>query len=307
MSQKILVTGAFGQIGTPLLSKLQNIHGLENIVLVDISLPSILPPGIIELADATDSQKLYQIIQKHNITTVYHLASILSYRGEQNPQQAWHVNMHSLKLLLDIAVSNPIKIFWPSSMAVFGPTTPRTNTPQHTILEPTTMYGITKLTGENLCHYYHHKFGLDIRSLRLPGVISSISELNGGTTDFAVEMFNHASQKTAYSCYLRADTILPMIYIDDVVSAISQIMAAEPQSIQHGISYNLAGLSFTPQDLADQINIHQPLVVSYNPDERQKIADTWPQSIDDSQARHNWGWKPKYDLENMTATMLTKI
>ncbi len=306
--KKILVTGAFGQIGTDLVSELQKRFGKESVVaLGHRNIPGNYD-GILEKGDATDKELIKSIIKKYNITDIYHLASLLSASGEKNPQLCWEVNMNSLKIMLDLAVEFEIKLFWPSSIAVFGPTTPREKTPQHTILEPTTMYGVTKLAGEALCNYYFLKFGVDVRSLRYPGLISWKAEAGGGTTDYAVEIFYKALIEKKYKCYLKEDSILPMMYMDDAIKATIDLMEAEKEKIKVRTSYNLAAISFSPKELTKVIKDFIPeFEVSYEPDFRQSIADSWPRVIDDLGARGDWGWRHDFDLEKIVVEMINHL
>ncbi len=306
--KKILVTGAFGQIGTDLVSELQKRFGEENVVaLGHRNIPENYG-GILEKGDVTDKEFINSIIQKHNITEIYHLASLLSATGEKNPQLCWEVNMNSLKILLDLSVEFKIKLFWPSSIAVFGPTTPRENTPQHTILEPTTMYGVTKLAGEALCNYYFLKFGVDVRSLRYPGLISWKAEAGGGTTDYAVSIFYEALKNKKYACYLREDSVLPMMYMDDAIKATINLMEADKEKIKIRTSYNIAAISFSPKEITEVIKKFIPeFEITYEPDFRQNIADSWPKIIDDSEARKDWEWKHDFDLEKMTIEMIHNL
>lgn len=307
MSKKILVTGAFGQIGSELVPALQEKGGLKNVIAVGHrNIPEDFD-GILERLEITDLKGLEKLIRKYNIGQVYHLVSILSARGEQNPQLTWDVNMNGLKNVLDLAVKYKLRVFWPSSIAVFGPTTPRDKTPQRTILEPTTMYGVTKTAGELLCQYYFLKYAVDVRSLRYPGIISWKAEPGGGTTDYAVAIFYEALKKGKYECYLRKDTYLPMMYMDDAIRATLELMDAPFKNVKIRTSYNLAAISFSPAQLTREIQKHVALKVSYRPDSRQKIADSWPNSIDDSAARRDWGWKQKYDLVKMTKIMLENL
>jgi nucleoside-diphosphate-sugar epimerase len=248
-------------------------------------------------------------VKKYDIDTIYHLAAVLSATGEQNPQLAWTVNMSSLQNILEIALAHKlVRVFWPSSIAVFGPTTPRANTPQETILLPTTMYGITKIAGELLCNYYFIRFGLDVRSLRYPGIISSEVLPGGGTTDYAVEIFYEAIKNKRYTCFVREDTVLPMMYMPDCIKATIDLMEADSAKIKRHDSYNVAGISFPIHALAAEIKKYIPTFqCDYKPDFRQKIADSWPMSIDDSVARKEWGWKPQYDLAAMTKDMMEKL
>jgi nucleoside-diphosphate-sugar epimerase len=306
MASQILVTGSSGQIGSELVPALQTKFGTENIIAVDIkTLPGF--QGISENFDILDSSRLEQCIITHKIDTIYHLVSLLSATGEAHPDLAWQLNMGGLKSVLDLAVKYKLKVFWPSSIAAFGPTTPRTNTPQHTILEPTTMYGVTKVAGELLCQYYFEKYHLDVRGVRYPGIISYKTPPGGGTTDYAVAIFYEGLQTGEYTCFVRENTVLPMMYMDDAVRATLMLMDAPAGKITVRTSYNLAGISFSARELADEIASRIPLKVNYVPDHRQAIADSWPHSIDDSSARTDWGWRPEFDLSRMTAVMLDNL
>ncbi len=308
MTEKILVTGPFGQIGSDLVPELQNKYGKENVVALGHRTIPDDYDGLLEKADVRDKEALESIIKKHGITQVYHLASLLSAVGEKRPHLAWDVNMNGLKILLDLAVEHNLKVFWASSIAVFGPTTPRENTPQHTILEPTTMYGVTKLAGELLCQYYHLKFDLDVRGLRYPGLISYKAEPGGGTTDYAVDIYYKAVKGEKFTCFVNEETQLPMMYMDDAIKATMDIMKADPEDISVRTSYNLGAVSFTAKELEEEVKKHVPgLEVEYRPDERQKIADSWPKSVDDSDARNDWGWDHDFDLEKMTEVMLEEL
>lgn len=306
--EKILVTGAFGQIGSDLVPKLMEIYGQKNVIsLGHKNIPDNFKGAVETLSDINDGDGLEKIIKKHQITSIYHMVSLLSAKGEINPSLTWEVNIGGLKKILDLSVKYKIKLFWPSSIAAFGPTTPRVETPQRTILEPTTMYGVTKVAGENLCNYYHKKYGLDVRSLRYPGLISYKAEPGGGTTDYAVAIFYDAILTGKYNCFVSADTILPMMYMDDAIKATINLMQADESKISVRNSYNVAAVSFRADELASEINKHLKIKVEYNPDERQKIANTWPQTIDDSWARKDWQWQHDYNLEKMVAIMLEKL
>lgn len=307
METKILVTGAFGQIGTELVPALQEKYGKNMVVALGHRNISENFEGIIEVCCITEMEKLRKIVKKHQIKTVFHLASLLSATGEKDPQLAWQINLGSLKNVLDLAVENKLKVFWPSSIAAFGLTTPRDQTPQRTILEPITMYGVTKVAGELLCQYYFIKYGLDVRSVRYPGLISWKAEPGGGTTDYAVAIFYGAIEKGKYQCFVRGDTVLPMMYMDDAIEATLKIMEADIEKIKIRTSYNLAALSFSAKELEEEIKKLIPLEVVYQPDHRQKIADSWPKSIDDREARKDWGWEHQFDLAKMTKTMLEKL
>ncbi len=308
MSEKVLVTGPFGQIGTDLVPELQKRHGKENVILLGHRHIPENFDGVIERGDVRNREDLRSLIEKYNITQIFHLASLLSATGEKNPQLAWDVNMNGLKNILDLASENDIKVFWASSIAVFGSTTPRDNTPQRTILEPTTMYGVTKLAGEMLCQYYFLKYCLDVRSVRYPGLISYKAEPGGGTTDYAVDIFYGAIMENKYTCFVREDTVLPMMYMDDAIRATLMIMEAEKEKIKIRTSYNLAAISFSAKELEEEIKKQMvDFSVEYEPDERQKIADSWPRTIDDSEARSDWGWRHEFDLGKMTKIMLEKL
>lgn len=307
MPNKILVTGAFGQIGSELVPALQEKYGRDHVIAHGHKKVPQEFKGIVELFDISDESKLRETIKKHDIGTIYHLVSLLSANGEKDPTLTWNVNMGGLKSVLDLAVEHKLRVFWPSSIAVFGPTTPRVMTPQRTVLEPTTMYGVTKTSGELLCQYYFLKYGVDVRSLRYPGIISWKAEPGGGTTDYAVAIFYGAITDGKYTCFVKEDTILPMMYMDDAIKGTLQLMDADLTKFTVHTSYNLAAISFSVKELAREIQKHMPVEVVYNPDNRQKIADSWPQSIDDSQARRDWGWKHEFDLPKMTAVMLKEL
>jgi nucleoside-diphosphate-sugar epimerase len=310
-ANRILVTGATGQIGSELTLELREKCGHENVVAADKRPPTeaLLKSGPFEVVDATDKEDLVNVVRKYDIQTIYHLASVLSAVGEQNPQVAWHVNMDGLYNVLEIAREHKLaSVFWPSSIAVFGTGAPRVNTPQNTILIPGTMYGITKVAGELLCNYYFKRFGVDVRSLRYPGIISSETPPGGGTTDYAVAIFYEAIKHKRYSCFLREDTMLPMMYMPDCMKATIDLMEADPTTINCRTSYNLTAISFSAGELAAEIKKHYPdFSCEYKPDFRQNIADSWPMSIDDSVARKEWGWTPSYDLCTMTKDMLDKL
>lgn len=304
---KILVTGAFGQIGSELVPALQQKYGQENVIAIghhNIPADSV---GVVEKADVMDVAALAAVIEKHQIDTVYHLVSLLSATGEANPNLAWELNLTVLKKILDVAVAKKLRVFWPSSIAAFGPTTPRDRTPQHTVLEPTTMYGVTKVAGELLCQYYFKKYGLDVRSVRYPGLISWKAEPGGGTTDYAVAIYYDALKQGKYTCFVKEDTTLPMMYMDDAIRATLELMDADPTKLTVRTSYNIAALSFTVKELAEVISQRVPVAVTYVPDHRQAIADSWPKSIDDSVALQDWGWKAAIDLNQMTDLMLTNL
>lgn len=308
MAKEVLVTGAFGQIGSELVPSLQKKHGADHVVAMGHSnIPNNFP-GTVVRADARDTDSVEKIIEEHNINTVYHLVSLLSVRGEEDPALTRDINVNSLIGILDLAKRHKLQLFWPSSIAAFGPTTPRENTPQHAVLEPTTMYGGTKIYGEFLCGYYFNRYGVDVRSVRYPGLISWKTPPGGGTTDFAVAIFYEGLQKGKYEFFVRPDTTLPMMYMDDAVRATMEIMDKESDKIKVRTSYNLAAVSFQAQELEEEVRKHIPdLKTTYKPDHRQKIADSWPQSIDDSDARGDWGWKHEFDLSKMTEEMVRNL
>ena len=311
MTSKILVIGACGQIGSELTYKLRAQNGVDNVIASDISKSNLelVNSGIFEIIDAKNRDEIKKCVKKYNVDTIYLMAAILSVTGEQFPQKAWDLNINTLFNVLDLAKEEEIKkVFWPSSIAVFGPTTPKINTPQHTIMEPTTVYGITKQVGERLCEYYHKNYGIDVRSLRYPGIISWRTLPSGGTTDYAIDIFHKALSDKEYECFLVEDTELPMMFMDDAVKATTDIMNAENDSISIRSSYNLAAISFTPRQIAESIKKHIPeFSVIYSPDYRQQIADTWPKSIDDSLARKDWNWTHNYNLEDITNEMLKQL
>lgn len=306
--KKILVTGAFGQIGSELVPELQKKFGIDNVIAVGHKNIDENFKGLLEKADTRDVNSLSSIIKKHNVGSVYHLVSLLSVKGEIDPSVTWEINMTGLKLILDLGVEHKLKIFWPSSIAAFGPSTPRINTPQHTVLEPTTIYGVTKYAGEGLCRYYNIKYGLDVRSVRYPGIISWKTPPGGGTTDYAVAIFYEGLKNGKYECFVKADTTLPMMYIDDAIKGAIDIMEAQLKNIKVRNSYNLTAVSFKAEELASELKKYIPnLKVTYKPDKRQLIADSWPMSIDDSEAQRDWGWKPEFDLAKMTKVMVENL
>ncbi|MEQ9168556.1 MAG: NAD-dependent epimerase/dehydratase family protein [Fulvivirga sp.] len=304
---KVLVIGALGQLGSELTLALRELHGKENVIASDLKQPEgKIAEGPFELLNAMDRGRLYEIAEKHSITQVYHLAAILSAKGESDPKLAWQLNMESLIHVLDLAKDKKLdKVYWPSSIAVFGPSTPRENTPQTTVMDPNTVYGISKLAGERWCEYYHQKYGVDVRSLRYPGLIGYKAKPGGGTTDYAVDIFYKALEEGKYECFLSKDTYLPMMYMDDAVKATIDLMESDSDKIKVRSSYNVSAISFSPAEIADQIKAQiADFEITYNPDFRQKIADSWPDSIDDSQARSDWGWKPSFDLKKMSEDIL---
>ncbi|MEA3341724.1 MAG: L-threonine 3-dehydrogenase [Chloroflexota bacterium] len=308
---KILVTGACGQIGSELVPALRERYGGENVVATDIeeSNLALRENGPFEFMDVTQKGAIGAMIDRCNVDTIYHLAAILSATGEKKPQLAWDVNANGLYKILEIARERRVtRIFCPSSIAAFGPETPRDNTPQETILRPTTMYGVTKVAGELLGDYYFRRFGLDVRGVRYPGIISSEAPPGGGTTDYAVEIFYEAIKHQKYTCFLKEDTVLPMMYMPDCIKATLDVMAADLSQLERHTDFNLAAMSFGPAELAAEIQKHIPeFTCEYKPDFRQAIADSWPRTIDDSAAREEWGWAPEYDLAAMTADMLEKL
>jgi len=305
---RILVTGASGQVGSELTPKLREIHGTENVIASGIreAREPLIGQGSYEILDVTDKERLERVVREHEIDTIFHLAAILSAKGEMKPQLAWHVNILGLRNVLEVAREQDLtRIFHPSSIAVFGPETPKDLTPQETILRPKTVYGITKVAGELLGDYYFNKYGVDVRGVRFPGVISNVTPPGGGTTDYAVEIFYEAIKKGRYTCFVEERTVLPMIYMPDCLKATLNIMDADISRLKHHTGFNVAGVSFSAGELASEIRKHIPdFEVSYAPDYRQEIADTWPRSVDDSAAREEWGWEPQYDLESMTSDML---
>lgn len=308
---KTIIIGACGQIGTELVLELRKKEGAENVVAADVKedCPDVLNNGPYQKMDILEREFVRQYIIQNDIKVVYLLAALLSATAEKNPDFAWKLNMESLFTILDLAKEGHIeKIFWPSSIAVFGPTTPRDKTPQYTIMEPSTVYGISKQAGERWCEYYFNKFGVDVRSIRYPGLISYTSLPGGGTTDYAVDIFYQAKLKNSYSCFLEEDSALPMMFMEDAIRATIELMSAPKEKIKIRSSYNLSGCSFTPSELAKEIRKYLPeFKISYNPDFRQAIADSWPKSIDDSCARNDWGWQEKYDTSKLVKVMIDNI
>ena len=311
IKEKILVIGACVQIGVELTLELRRIYGGAQVVASDLREENELLKGTgpyVSL-DVMNKEMLHVQIIRQNITQIYLLAAILSATGEKNPNLAWSLNMQSLLNVLDIAKDEQVKkVYWPSSIAVFGPTSPKKNCPQQTIIEPITVYGISKYAGEFWCNYYNHRYGLDVRSLRYPGLISYKSEPGGGTTDYAVEIFYDAVEDKKYKCFLKEDTYLPMMYMPDAIRATIELMEADATNITIRTSYNISGMSFSPKEISAEIKKHIPeFITTYEPDYRQPIAESWPQSIDDSVAKKDWNWKPAYDLSSMTGEMLKNI
>ncbi|MGQ9467183.1 MAG: L-threonine 3-dehydrogenase [Anaerolineae bacterium] len=310
--RRVLVTGACGQIGSELTLALREKYGGENVVAAGHRTPpgpALRDSGPFEFLDVTKREELEAVVRKYNIDTIYHMAAVLSAAGEKNPHLAWDVNINGLYNVLEVAREHEmVRVFVPSSIAVFGPETPRDPAPQETVLRPTTMYGLTKVAGELLGNYYVRRFGLDVRGVRYPGIISSETLPGGGTTDYAVEIFYEAIRHRRYTCFVREDTVLPMMYMPDCIRATLMLMEADFSRLKHHTDFNLAGLSFSAGELAAEIKKHIPeFVCEYQPDFRQRIADSWPRTVDDSAAREEWGWSPQYDLPTMVADMLEKL
>ena len=311
VKEKILVIGASGQIGVELTLALRKIYGNSNVIASDLreQNPLLEGTGPYVSLDVMNKEMLHVQVIRQGITQIYLLAAILSATGEKNPNLAWSLNMQSLLNVLDIAKEEHLhKVYWPSSIAVFGPTSPKKNCPQQTVIEPSTVYGISKYAGEFWCNYYFHRYGVDVRSLRYPGLISYKSQPGGGTTDYAVEIFHAAKDGEQYECFLKKDTYLPMMYMPDAIRSTIELMEADAAKISVRTSYNLSGMSFSPEEITAEIKTHIPdFSTVYNPDYRQAIADSWPQSIDDSVARKDWGWKEEFDLKEMTKDMLANL
>ena len=309
--EKILVIGCAGQIGSELTLELRKLYGDANVVATDIrqGCADIVDSGPFEILDVLDAKRLGEVVSQYGITQIYHLAAILSGNAEKKPLISWDINMKSLMNVLELAREVKLgRIFWPSSIAVFGPSTPRKNTPQDCIMDPNTVYGISKLAGERWIEYYYNKFGVDTRSLRYPGLISYKTEAGGGTTDYAVEIFYEAIRNKKYECFLGPDTALPMMFMPDALKATIDVMEADASRLSLRSSYNVAGISFTPKQISAEIKKHIPeFEITYNPDFRQAIADSWPDSIDDSVAKRDWGLHDKYDLSGMTSVMLEEV
>jgi nucleoside-diphosphate-sugar epimerase len=310
--QRILITGSTGQIGSELTIELRKRFGGENVVATGHKRKptgELLTSGPFEFLDLGKEGEIAALVRRYDIDVIYHLAAVLSVTGEDDPITAWNVNLGSLVNILEVARKEKLdKVFWPSSIAVFGPSSPRVNTPQEAVLNPTTMYGVTKVSGELLCDYYFHRFNLDVRSVRYPGIISSEKLPGGGTSDYAVAIFYDAIRYGRYTCFVRKDTVLPMMYMPDAIDATIGIMTADADRVKRHDAYNVTGMSFSAGELADEIVRYIPgFECTYEPDQRQKIADSWPMSVDDSAARKDWGWKPKYDLHSMTADMIKKL
>jgi nucleoside-diphosphate-sugar epimerase len=304
---KILVLGSGGQIGTELVTELRKLFGTDNVISSDLK-KSTAENGPFEIIDVLDFNAIHKVVTKYNVTEIYLLAALLSATAEQKPKLGWKLNMEGLFNVLDIAVEKNLKVFWPSSIAAFGPTTPKQNTPQTTIMEPSTVYGISKQAGERWCEYYFNKHQLDVRSIRYPGLISYLAAPGGGTTDYAVNIFHEAIDHNSYECFLKADTTLPMMYMPDAIRGTIELMNAPLEKVKIRSGYNISAFSFSPVQLAHEIKKHLPdFSITYKPDYRQEIAETWPQSIDDAVAREHWKWKPAFDLQTMTREMLMHI
>ena len=310
--EKILVIGSSGQIGGELVEGLRTIYGQESVIasdIKDLDNDALITAAPYETLNVLDKNRIFEIVQKYEITQIYLLAALLSATAEKNPMFAWDLNMNSLFHVLNLAKAGKIKkIFWPSSIAVFGPTTPKENTPQYTIMEPSTVYGISKQSGERWCEYYFNKYNVDVRSLRYPGLIGYKSAPGGGTTDYAVHIYHEAIKHQQYECFLSENTSLPMMYMPDAIKATIDLMHAEAEKVKIRSAYNLSGMSFSPKEIALEICTHFPTFkISYNPDSRQQIADSWPQSIDDGAAQNDWGWKAQYDLKKMSNDMFKHL
>jgi nucleoside-diphosphate-sugar epimerase len=308
-SEKILVIGSSGQIGTELVQGLRDIYGIDSVIASDVKITEQAKEGPFEVIDVMDAQGLLAIVKRHKITQVYLLAALLSATAEKNPKFGWDLNMQGLFNVLDLAKEKIIrKVYWPSSIAVFGPNTPKINTPQYTIMEPSTVYGISKQAGERWCEYYFNKYGVDVRSLRYPGLIGWKSAPGGGTTDYAVHIFHEALKSGKYECFLSENTVLPMMYMTDAINATIGIMQADADKVKIRSSYNLSGFSFSPKEIAAEIRKYIPdFTITFKPDSRQQIADSWPQTIDSQEAEKDWNWKPEFDLATMTKDMINNL
>jgi nucleoside-diphosphate-sugar epimerase len=311
--ERILVIGANGQIGSELVQALGEKHGADNVIAADIGPRSLFGARHYETLDVLDEKRLAELVDRHEVTQLYQLAALLSVTGEQAPLKAWTLNMNGLLNVLELArergqAGKPLKIFWPSSIAAFGPHTPAVDTPQLAVMDPTTIYGISKQAGERLCEYYFAKFGVDVRSIRYPGIISYKSPPGGGTTDYAIAIFHAACRNERYLCYLGPDTRLPMIYMPDAIRATIELMEAPPQKVRIRSAYNVAGISFNPHELAQAIRRHLPrFEIDYQSDQRQAIADSWPHSLDDTHARADWGWQARIGIDELVADMLDNL
>ena len=311
MQKPILILGACGQIGTELTMELRTKHGADTVIASDIreGNAALMESGPFEILDATNYEAIEDVVMHYEIDEVYLMAAMLSATAEKFPMRAWNLNMDSLFNVLNLAKEKKItKIFWPSSIAVFGPNTPKKKTAQHVVMEPSTVYGISKQSGERWCEYYFNKYGVDVRSVRYPGLISWKTMPGGGTTDYAVEIYHKALEKGTYECFLSKDTKLPMMYMDDAIRATIGLMESPAEDLKIRSSYNLGSMSFSPDEMASSIQSHIPgFTISYNPDFRQQIADSWPSSIDDSAAKNEWGWQPNFDLDSTTKEMLENL
>jgi nucleoside-diphosphate-sugar epimerase len=309
--ETVLIIGSCGQVGTELTENLRTIYGNANVIATDIRKPDspFWDEGPFEMMDVLDQKKIGELLTKYKPTQIYHLAALLSASAEKNPKLGWELNMDGMFNIFDAALEHNVKrMFWPSSIAVFGPHTPKENTPQHCIMDPNTVYGITKQTGERYCEYYHKRYGLDVRSIRYPGLIGYKADAGGGTTDYAVEIFHEAIKTKSYECFLNDQTSLPMLYMPDAIKATMDITHASADLIKIRSSYNIAGFSFTPDLLTQKIKNHIPdFQISYKPDHRQGIADSWPKSISDNEARADWGWKNDFDLDAMVNDMIVNL
>ncbi len=309
--KRVLVTGSLGQIGSELVVRLQELYGHKNVIASDVrrARHGLPDNSIFEVLDVTDGNGFYEIAKKYNVDTIIHLAALLSSVGEQNPQKAWHINMGGLYNALEVSRQLGCALFTPSSIAAFGPSTPKDNTPQDTLQRPDTIYGVTKVSGELLCDYYHKKYGVDTRGVRFPGLISYKTLPGGGTTDYAVEIYYEALKAKEYTCYIEENTKMDMMYMPDAIHAILMLLEADSSKLKHRNAFNISAMSFDPEEIADSIKKYIPdFTIDYDVDkERQDIADSWPNSLDDSQAREQWGWKPEYLLDAMTQDMLEKL
>ena len=308
INDTVLIIGANGQLGSVLSKELQKIHGKDNVIASDVYLNSTFD-GVFEIIDATDIKAIENIVNKYTVNQIYHLAAILSAKGEKNPLRTWDLNISMMLNVFEVSRTNNVKkVFFPSSIAVFGDKAPLENTPQSTFLNPATVYGMSKVAGENWAQYYFNKYGLDIRSIRYPGIIGYQSMPGGGTTDYAVEIYHSAVKQEKYSCFLNPETKLPMIFMDDAIRSTIELMQAPKKNIKTRTSYNLGSMSFSPNEITEEIQkLYPKFKVEYNADFRQEIADKWPKSINDEEARKDWDWKPKYDLKSMTVLMLEKL
>lgn len=306
--KKILVTGAFGLVGSELVPALQAKFGQENVIALARETADANFVGILERGDVSDAAGLQALVEKYQITEIYHLAGLLSAGGEKAPDVAWNVNVNGLRNVLELARQYKLKVFWPSSIAAFGPTTPKESVPQHTVLEPTTIYGVTKVTGELLCQYYWQRYQVDVRSLRYPGLNGWKAAPGDGTTEYAIHIFYGALRDNAYTCFLKPDARLPMMYLDDAIRGTIELMEADASQISVRTSYNFGAISFTPAELVAEVAKLSPgFTIKYEPDFRQQIAESWPQSIDDSAARQDWGWKPEFEIAQMAQDLYTNI